>query len=150
MSAAGSTGRAFASALLPHLVAAARVALTYVHGGGVGFVVLAGLSTAIWTGGGWFVLLLGPVYLLTQRAALQAPRAEPHQRGGRRSGVTTARLAHRDQPTVDERPSRFGTAISEHEFTNSGEAIIGGRIVVRRRAGRRPERTDSRLRFPDL
>ncbi len=37
---------------------------------------MGGLSAAIWTGAPWFLLLLVPVYALTQRAALHAPLRE--------------------------------------------------------------------------
>lgn len=50
-----------------------------------GMLCVGGLSAAIWTGGGWFVLLLGPMYLLTQRAALHEPlrvRAEHDDKTG--------------------------------------------------------------------
>lgn len=41
-----------------------------------GVLLVGGLSAAIWTGGGWFVVLLVPVYLITQRAALHEPLRE--------------------------------------------------------------------------
>ncbi|MEZ0580480.1 GGDEF domain-containing protein [Nocardioides sp. MH1] len=41
-----------------------------------GVLLVGGLSAAIWTGGGWFVVLLAPVYLITQRAALHEPLRE--------------------------------------------------------------------------
>ncbi len=41
-----------------------------------GVLLVGGLSAAIWTGGGWFVVLLAPVYLVTQRAALHEPLRE--------------------------------------------------------------------------
>lgn len=46
---------------------------------------VGGLSAAMWTGGPWFVLLLFPVYVLTQRAALHEPlreRAETDDKTG--------------------------------------------------------------------
>lgn len=48
-----------------------------------GVLLVGGLSAAIWTGGGWFVLLLGPVYLLTQRAALLEPLRERAEHDGK-------------------------------------------------------------------
>lgn len=50
-----------------------------------GVLLVGGLSAAIWTGGPWFVLLLLPVYALTQRAALHEPlreRAEHDEKTG--------------------------------------------------------------------
>jgi len=41
-----------------------------------GVLFVGGLSAAIWTGGGWFALLLAPVFLVTQRAALHEPLRE--------------------------------------------------------------------------
>ncbi len=38
-----------------------------------GVLLVGGLSAAIWTGGGWFVALLAPMYLMVQRAALHEP-----------------------------------------------------------------------------
>ncbi|GAB7005810.1 GGDEF domain-containing protein [Nocardioides sp. AN3] len=46
----------------------------YLTEGGV--LLVGGLSAAIWTGAPWFLLLLVPVYALTQRAALHAPLRE--------------------------------------------------------------------------
>ena len=46
---------------------------------------IGGLSSAIWTGGGWFLLLLIPVYAITQRAVLYEPlreRAEHDEKTG--------------------------------------------------------------------
>ncbi len=37
--------------------------------------VIGGLLCAVWTGGGWFVLLFVPIYMLAQRAALHEPLA---------------------------------------------------------------------------
>lgn len=34
---------------------------------------VGGLSAAIWTAGGWFIVLLAPIYLMTQQAALHEP-----------------------------------------------------------------------------
>jgi diguanylate cyclase (GGDEF)-like protein len=48
-----------------------------------GVLLVGGLSAAIWTGGGWFVLLLAPVYLLTQRAALLEPLRERAEHDGK-------------------------------------------------------------------
>lgn len=50
-----------------------------------GVLLVGGLSAAIWTGGAWFVVLLLPVYALTQRAALHEPlrqRAEHDDKTG--------------------------------------------------------------------
>ena len=41
-----------------------------------GVLFVGGLSAAIWTGGGWFALLLAPVFLVTQQAALHEPLRE--------------------------------------------------------------------------
>ena len=41
-----------------------------------GVLLVGGLSAAIWTSGGWFIALLAPVYLITQRAALHEPLRE--------------------------------------------------------------------------
>jgi diguanylate cyclase (GGDEF)-like protein len=41
-----------------------------------GVLLVGGLSAAIWTGGGWFVVLLAPIYLMAQRAALHEPLRE--------------------------------------------------------------------------
>jgi diguanylate cyclase (GGDEF)-like protein len=41
-----------------------------------GVLLVGGLSAGIWTGGGWFVVLLAPVYLIAQRAALLEPLRE--------------------------------------------------------------------------
>lgn len=41
-----------------------------------GVLLVGGLSAAIWTAGEWFVLLLAPLYLMTQRAALHEPLRE--------------------------------------------------------------------------
>ena len=48
-----------------------------------GVLLVGGLSAAIWTGGGWFVLLLAPVYLLTQRAALLEPLRQRAEHDGK-------------------------------------------------------------------
>jgi diguanylate cyclase (GGDEF)-like protein len=66
---------------------------------------VGGLSAAIWTGGGWFVLLLAPVYVMTQRAALHEPLRERADRDGktgvlrfeawRGSAVAAAARCHR-------------------------------------------------------
>jgi diguanylate cyclase (GGDEF)-like protein len=48
-----------------------------------GVLLVGGLSAAIWTAGGWFVLLLAPVYLITQRAALHEPLRERAERDGK-------------------------------------------------------------------
>ncbi|WP_188113578.1 GGDEF domain-containing protein [Nocardioides humilatus] len=74
-----------------------------------GVLLVGGLSAAIWTGGGWFVVLLAPVYLITQRAALHEPlreRAEYDEKtralrfeSWRRLSVQgAARCARRGQP----------------------------------------------------
>lgn len=74
-----------------------------------GVLLVGGLSAAIWTGGGWFVALLAPVYLLTQRAALHEPlreRAEHDDKTGalrfeswRRLATARAeRCVRQDQP----------------------------------------------------
>ena len=44
---------------------------------------VGGLSAAIWTGGGWFVVLLAPVYGVTQRAALHEPLRERAEHDGK-------------------------------------------------------------------
>lgn len=44
---------------------------------------VGGLSAGIWTGGGWFVLLLAPVYGVTQRAALHEPLRERAEHDGK-------------------------------------------------------------------
>jgi hypothetical protein len=41
-----------------------------------GVLLVGGLSAAIWTGGSWFVVLLAPLFLVTQRAALHEPLRE--------------------------------------------------------------------------
>jgi diguanylate cyclase (GGDEF)-like protein len=46
----------------------------YLTEGGV--LIVGGLSAAIWSGGPWFLVLLLPVYALTQRAALHEPLRE--------------------------------------------------------------------------
>ena len=48
-----------------------------------GVLLVGGLSAAIWTGGGWFVLLLAPVYLLAQRAVLHEPLRERAEQDGK-------------------------------------------------------------------
>ncbi len=62
----------------------------------VGILLVGGLSAAIWTGGGWFVLLLAPVYLLSQRAALHVPllqRADHDDKTGALRFASWRRLA---------------------------------------------------------
>ena len=44
----------------------------------LGVLVIGGLLCAVWTGGGWFVLLFVPIYMLAQRAALHAPLSASH------------------------------------------------------------------------
>ncbi|WP_183092591.1 GGDEF domain-containing protein [Nocardioides stalactiti] len=74
-----------------------------------GVLLVGGLSAAIWTGGGWFIVLLAPVYVLTQRAALHEPlreRAEHDEKTGtlrfeswRRLAMAGADRCHRrEQP----------------------------------------------------
>jgi len=41
-----------------------------------GVLLVGGLSAAIWTAGAWFIVLLVPVYLMAQRAALHEPLRE--------------------------------------------------------------------------
>lgn len=41
-----------------------------------GVLLIGGLLSAVWTGGGWFVLLFVPIYALVQRAALHEPLRE--------------------------------------------------------------------------
>lgn len=41
-----------------------------------GVLMIGGLLSAVWTGGGWFVLLFVPVYMLAQRAALHDSERE--------------------------------------------------------------------------
>lgn len=41
----------------------------------LGVLIIGGLLCAVWTGGGWFVLLFVPIYTLAQRAALHEPLA---------------------------------------------------------------------------
>ncbi|MGN6162508.1 MAG: diguanylate cyclase [Marmoricola sp.] len=75
----------------------------YLTEGGV--LLVGGLSAAIWTGGGWFVVLLVPVYAITQRAALYEPlrqRAEHDGKTGllrfeswRRLAIVAAARCHR-------------------------------------------------------
>ena len=48
-----------------------------------GVLCVGGLSAAIWTGGGWFVVLLAPVYAITQRAALYEPLRERAEHDGK-------------------------------------------------------------------
>ncbi|WP_188111149.1 GGDEF domain-containing protein [Nocardioides antri] len=72
-----------------------------------GVLLIGGLSAAIWTGGGWFVVLLVPVYLVTQRAALHEPlreQAEHDAKTGtlrfeswRRLAMVAADRCHRKQ-----------------------------------------------------
>jgi diguanylate cyclase (GGDEF)-like protein len=64
----------------------------------LGVLLVGGLSAAIWTGGGWFVVLLVPVYLITQRAALHEPlrqRAEVDEKTGTLRFESWRRLALR-------------------------------------------------------
>lgn len=66
---------------------------------------IGGLSAAIWSAGGWFVLLLAPIYLMAQRAALHETlrrRAEVDDKTGalryeswRRLAVAGAERCHR-------------------------------------------------------
>jgi diguanylate cyclase (GGDEF)-like protein len=61
-----------------------------------GVLLVGGLSAAIWTGGGWFVVLLAPVYLIAQRAALHEPlreRAEHDEKTGALRFESWRRLA---------------------------------------------------------
>lgn len=61
-----------------------------------GVLLVGGLSAAIWTGGGWFLVLLAPVYLITQRAALHEPlreRAEHDDKTGALRFESWRRLA---------------------------------------------------------
>lgn len=61
-----------------------------------GVLLVGGLSAAIWTGGGWFVVLLAPVYLITQRAALHEPlreRADQDEKTGTLRFESWRRLA---------------------------------------------------------
>lgn len=41
-----------------------------------GILMIGGLLSAVWTGGGWYVLLFVPIYILAQRAALQESMSE--------------------------------------------------------------------------
>ena len=61
-----------------------------------GVLLVGGLSAAIWTGGGWFVALLAPIYLMAQRAALHEPlreRAEHDDKTGALRFESWRRLA---------------------------------------------------------
>lgn len=75
----------------------------------MGVLLVGGLSAAIWTAGGWFILLLVPVYVLTQRAALHEPlreRAEHDDKTRtlrfdswrRQSTAVAERCSHRGHP----------------------------------------------------
>lgn len=48
-----------------------------------GVLLIGGLSAAIWTGGGWFVVLLAPVYAITQRAVLYEPLRKRAEHDGK-------------------------------------------------------------------
>jgi diguanylate cyclase (GGDEF)-like protein len=74
-----------------------------------GVLLVGGLSAGIWTAGGWFVVLLVPVYLMAQRAALHEPlreRAEQDDKTGtlrfeswrRQAMVGADRCVRRGQP----------------------------------------------------
>jgi len=61
-----------------------------------GVLLVGGLSAAIWTGGSWFVVLLAPLFLVTQRAALHEPlraRAEHDDKTGTLRFESWQRLA---------------------------------------------------------
>lgn len=75
----------------------------------LGVLLIGGLSAAIWIAGGWFALLLIPVYLTTQRAALHEPlreRAEHDDKTGalrfeswrRQAVAAAARCCRRGRP----------------------------------------------------
>ena len=70
-----------------------------------GVLLVGGLSAAIWTAGGWFVVLLAPVYAITQRAVLYEPLRERAEHDGktgvlrfeswRRLSIAAAERCHR-------------------------------------------------------
>ncbi len=73
-----------------------------------GVLVIGGLLCAVWTGGGWFVLLFVPIYMLAQRAALHEPLA-----------------ADRDALELDNRFKVDLMGMLGHEIGNPLTSIMG-------------------------
>ena len=84
----------------------------------LGVLFVACLLVAVWTGGPWFVLLLLPLYVMVQRAALHEPLRE--------RAATAARLA--EQNVELERANQFKVdlvGMLGHEVGNPLTSIVG-------------------------
>ncbi|MGH3347744.1 MAG: sensor histidine kinase [Nocardioides sp.] len=83
-----------------------------------GVLLIGGLLSAVWTGGGWFVLLFLPVYTLAQRAVLHEPLRERAE--------AAAQLAETN--TELERANEFKADLMGmlgHEIGNPLTSVVG-------------------------
>ena len=83
-----------------------------------GVLLIAGLLSAVWTGGGWYVLFFLPIYALAQRAALHEPLRERAE--------TAAALAAKNEEL--ERANQLRSdliGMLGHEIGNPLTSVLG-------------------------